>query len=85
MAIIKKPSKNYQAISCSLHSEYELAILQQRLVDICWKDKNGESHQKRLMPYDLSATKGEEYLLAKAEDGSEYKIRLDYIVCINQN
>jgi len=31
------------------------------------------------MPYDLLAISGEEYLLARASDDTEYKIRLDYI------
>jgi len=74
--------KNYQAIACSLHSEYELAILQKRVVSISWKDIDGILYQENLLPYDLLSSKGEEFLVAKTKEDEQRKIRLDYIISV---
>jgi len=74
--------KNYQAIACAVHSKYELAILQKRVVSISWKDIDGILHQENLLPYDLLSSKGEEFLLAKTKEDDQRKIRLDYIISV---
>ena len=76
----KRPTEIYQPISCALHSEYEHVILRQTSVTICWKNSAGALQTENLLPYDVLAHQGEEFLLATTASKQHRKIRLDYIV-----
>ena len=70
---------DYQPISCASHSELELAIMQRRRLLLRLRDGEG-TREERLLPVDMGAEKGAEYLHAERDDGERLKIRLDAIV-----
>ena len=51
---------DYVPIDCGLHSEYELAIIQKRKLQIAWRDPDGTSHLEIITPLDLVTAAGEE-------------------------
>lgn len=70
---------DYQPISCASHSELELAIMHRQRLLLRLRDGDGV-REERLLPVDIGAEKGVEYLHAEREDGERVKIRLDAIV-----
>lgn len=72
-------NKPYEPIPCAIHSEYELAIMQQRHMQLVWLDHNAIQHISRVKPLDLITENHAEYLLAQDHEGQSLKIRLDYI------
>jgi len=72
-------SESYQPILCSLHDEYEIAIMHKKTLDIQYIDDSGMSLRDTVLPIDLLVKNKEEYLLVKASDGKELSIRLDKI------
>lgn len=70
---------DYKPIDCGLHSDYELAIVQQRKLRVCWTDPSGQSHIDFLRPIDLLTRQHEEFMLAETHDHQNIEIRLDYI------
>lgn len=70
---------DYTPIECGLHSEYELAIMQQKRLRISWHQPDGQAHVEVLKPRDLQTRNHEEYLLAEQHDGQQLTLRLDYI------
>jgi transcriptional antiterminator Rof (Rho-off) len=73
---------DYRPIACELHSQYELAIMQNRFVQVVWNAGADEVKQERLKPIDFLVSHGEEFLLLEQEDGNKTKIRLDHILKI---
>lgn len=71
---------DYQSIECVLHSQYELAIMHQQKITLHWRDAEDNIYDDILLPIDLTAKNGEEFLIAKADNGKQYKIRLDRIL-----
>ncbi|MEE9413344.1 MAG: hypothetical protein V3V22_09875 [Methylococcales bacterium] len=69
----------YTPIDCGLHSEYELAIIQQRKLRVSWTDPSGQSHIEILQPMDLISRHHEEFMLAETNIHKIIEIRLDYI------
>jgi len=70
----------YQPIACALHDEYELAIMHKKILSLKWLDDNGNEHQERVLPADIIARDGAEYLLVKRPgDEAQLFIRLDRI------
>ena len=69
----------YTPISCALHSEYELAIMHKKHLQLSWK-QHGSIHHALLLPIDLLTRNHAEFLLAQNEDGEEIEIRLDTIL-----
>ena len=69
----------YQPVPCAIHSEYELAIMQHRHLQLIWKDPHGMQHIGHLQPVDLKIRNQAEFLLAKDHEGQLLQIRLDYI------
>lgn len=69
----------YHPISCSIYSEYELAIIQHHTLQLVWLDTNSIEHISRLKPLDLQTENHAEYLIARDHDNHQLKIRLDYI------
>ena len=70
---------DYRPIACELHSQYEVVIMRQQFIPLNWIDSNDAQHHEMLQPYDLIASQGEEFLLAKTKDNKDRKIRLDRI------
>ena len=70
---------DYKPIDCGLHSEYELAIVQQRKLRVSWTDSAGQTFIDILRPIDLLARQHEEFMLAETHDHQTIEIRLDYI------
>ena len=74
---------DYTPIDCGLYSEYELAIMHQRSVQLTWHDADGTVHIGSCQPLDLRARQGEEFMLVRDAAGMEQEIRLDYIMRYN--
>jgi len=72
-------NKPYQPILCSLHDEYEVAIMHKKTLDIRYSDDMGASLRDTVLPIDLLVKNKEEYLLFKSSSGEELSIRLDKI------
>jgi len=70
----------YKPIACSLHSEYELAIMQRLQLRLSWIDAHGQEHIGNLLPLDLYTRDRAEYLAARNSDGHQHEIRLDRII-----
>ena len=71
--------KPYQPIPCATYSEYELAIMQHRHLQLAWRDAHDLEHISQLQPLDLKTENHGEYLLAQDHEGQTLKIRLDWI------
>ncbi|MDH5631703.1 MAG: transcriptional antiterminator, Rof [Gammaproteobacteria bacterium] len=70
---------DYQPVSCSFHSELELAIMQRRCLQLGWLEA-GRKHVTMITPVDLQTRNGEEFLLATDNNETRYCIRLDRII-----
>ncbi len=71
---------DYTPIDCSLHSEYELAIMHGTRLQVSWRDAEGSLRIEVLVPVDLRTRQGEEFLAAIDHVGNEREIRLDRIM-----
>lgn len=71
---------SYQSIACGLHSQYELAIMHKQKITLRWQDATDHTYNETLHPLDLIAESGEEFLIARSDDGMQHKIRLDRIL-----
>ena len=67
----------YKPIACSLHDEYEIAIMHKKYLNIKWVDHNGIYQTDKVLPKDILVKDGEEFLVANASDKKELFIRLD--------
>ena len=72
-------STDYQPIACSLHDEYEIAIMQKRPVTIAWRDGKGRYRKASVSAKDLKVKDREEYLLFETPEKELLEIRLDRI------
>ncbi|MGB5261720.1 MAG: transcriptional antiterminator, Rof [Gammaproteobacteria bacterium] len=70
---------DYRPIDCGQHSDYELAIIQQRRLRLSWHDPAGVSHTRTVTPVDVFTHRGEEFMRVREVDGLEHLIRLDRI------
>ena len=75
-------NKPYQPILCSLHDEYEIAIMHQKKLNIKWLDNTGASLSDYVLPQDILVKKKEEFLLAEGSDNKALCIRLDKITLL---
>ena len=71
--------KPYQPILCSLHDEYEIAIMHKKSLSIQYFDDSGNSLRDTVLPIDLFIKNKEEFLLVKTSEDKEINIRLDKI------
>jgi Rho-binding antiterminator len=69
----------YHPVSCELHSQYELYIIQHKKVKLDWHDEDGSPRQARLLLQDIVTRNHEEFLIGVDDDGQEFSIRLDYV------
>ena len=71
----------YIPIACSLHDEYEIAIMHKKHLDIEWFDDD-EPHTAKVLPIDILVKDKQEFLIADTYDGKELCIRLDKITIL---
>ncbi|HEX7030835.1 MAG TPA: transcriptional antiterminator, Rof [Gammaproteobacteria bacterium] len=73
-------SDDYTPIDCDLYERYELAIMHRETLFIRWRDAGGMTHLETLLPFDLRARDGEEFLYTRTAAGEERVLRLDRIL-----
>ena len=71
---------DYRPVDCARHSEYELAIMQRRRLQLTWHGRDGATRTETVTPVDLYARRGEEFLRVACSGGQEDEIRLDRII-----
>ena len=75
---MNKDDSHYQPISCDIHSQYELAIIQCKDLNLTWHEQ-GQIREATVTPLDLQTKHQQEFLIAKDQHGDELSIRLDHI------
>lgn len=71
-------SEDYRPIACASHERLEFAVLKRQWLDI--NVKQGEhAGRHRLLPLDVYAREGVEWLEAQSEAGEKLKLRLDWL------
>ena len=73
-------NKDYQPISCDLHSQYELAIMHRSNLQLTYKTENDSHVTNIVMPVDVQTKNKAEYLIANTSDTKNISIRLDHII-----
>ena len=76
--------KPYKPIACSLHDEYEIAIMRKKHLEIKWLDDGDKKHSAIVLPKDILVKNKEEFLIANTHDNEELRIRLDKITLIEE-
>jgi Rho-binding antiterminator len=71
---------DYNPIDCKLYSEYELAIMHGKRLQVSWIDAGDIPRIEVLLPVDLYTRHGEKFLVAIDHAGIERQIRLDRIL-----
>lgn len=77
---MSKEPTDYRPIPCTLHSEYELAILRGRRLRLRWRDAGGGDHIEAVRPVDLLTGNGEEFMVVEDAAGAHRQLRLDRII-----
>lgn len=75
-------SNTYIPIACSLHDEYEIAIMHRKHLDIEWLDDDDELHAAKVLATDVLVKDKQEFLIADTQDGKALCIRLDKITLV---
>ena len=76
-----KPDIPYQAISCELHSQYELAVMHKNKLCLTWRKDGEVVTEENIIPIDVQTKNKAEYLIVKtSEQNKVFSIRLDYIL-----
>jgi transcriptional antiterminator Rof (Rho-off) len=73
---------SYKPIACSLHDEYEIAIMQRKCLNIKWSDSSGVKHTEKVLPIDILVKNKEEFLVVETPDHKELCVRLDKITLL---
>ena len=73
-----EPGNGYQPIACARYDVYESAITRRQRLQLVWNDA-GMDHTQSVLPTDLEARAGEEFLIARDAHDQPLKIRLDKI------
>lgn len=69
---------SYQPISCVNHERLEFAVLKRQWLEI--EVMQGEhAGRRRLLPLDVYAREGVEWLQAQTESGEKFALRLDWL------
>lgn len=78
-------NKHYKPIACSLHDEYEIAIMHRKYLNIKWfDDDTGVNYTDKVLPIDLLVKNKEEFLVVNTQDNRELCIRLDKITLLEK-
>ena len=73
---------SYKPIACSLHDEYEIAIMHGKHLTIRWLDSAGACHTDKVLPKDILVKDKEEFLVVDTQDAKALRIRLDMITIL---
>ena len=71
--------KAYIPVSCDMHSQFELLIIHNSLIQLDWQDENDKTFSEIVKPRDLQTKSGEEFLLVLNKHNETLNIRLDRI------
>lgn len=80
---MSKQNAPYIPVACSLHSEYELAIMHKTSLQLDWLDEAQQPHKDSVMPLDIKTINHQEYLIVQSRNGERHEIRLDKITRSN--
>ena len=72
----------YKPIACSLHDEYEIAIMRKKQLNIKWSDDTDKQHAGKAIPKDILVKDKEEFLVVNTLDNKELCIRMDKITLL---
>ncbi len=79
-----KLNKNiYKPVSCEQHSQYELAIMHKKKLQLVYKDENSSTISDIVTPIDVQTVNKAEYLVALSSENKKFHVRLDYIEKFN--
>lgn len=73
---------SYKPIACSLHDEYEIAIMHGKHLNLRWLDINGVCHSDKVLPKDIMVKDKEEFLVVNTQGDKILHIRLDMITLL---
>lgn len=73
----------YIPIDCALHSNYELAIIRNTKVVLCWMTADYSERTETVKPVDVISKNKQEFLKIEMPDNSIREIRLDKILHFN--
>ena len=76
-------SQRYVPITCAIHNEYEIAVMQKKHINIKWLDADGKQHVAKVIAEDIRVKNKEEFLIARTHDDKELVIRLDRVTLID--
>ena len=76
---MESKNNHYQAISCDMHSQYELAIMHKSKLELSWLSEGELITETNILPLDVQTKNKAEYLLAVNEKNNNLCIRLDQI------
>ena len=71
-------SDPYTPIDCAVYDTYEIAIMQNKSLNLKWESDNGQTFNEQLKPVKLQIRNKAEFLILDSEVISE--IRLDKIL-----
>lgn len=71
---------DYVPIACVEHERLEFAVLRRQRLNLEYRDENGLTLSRNVLPTDVETRDGAEWLSFRNEDGTESVIRLDRIV-----
>lgn len=69
----------YRPIDCHSFARFERAIIGRMRLRLRWQDEHGVEHLEIVEPVDLETCRGEEFLHAKNQRGTRFRLRLDKI------
>ena len=75
-------NNRYEPIACSLHDEYEIAIMHKKYLDIKWSGDGGEEYTDTVLPKDILVKDKAEFLVVNTRGNKEMCIRLDKITLL---
>jgi Rho-binding antiterminator len=76
-------NKDYTPIACALYSEFELHIMHQDPLKLCYLGARNLSRIETLLPINLRTRKKAEFLIARSLSGVSRVLRLDRIRSID--
>ncbi len=73
----------YAPVSCAAYDELEIAIMRRQRLNARWRAEDGAEHAETIIPLDLSARDGVEWLKARSAAGTELVLRLDWLELVS--
>ena len=73
----------YVPVSCAFHDRLEIAIMRRPRLNARWRAEDGATHAETIIPLDLAAREGVEWLKARDAAGNELALRLDWLESVS--